>query len=44
MSGGQGGVRYLPRIKKNGISLDELRQYIKTHREDTMGFYAYIDL
>ncbi len=31
-------------INYDTLSLDELRQYILTHREDTMGFYAYIDL
>jgi len=25
------------------LSLDELRQYVLTHREDTQAFYAYID-
>jgi hypothetical protein len=31
-------------INYDTLSLDELRQYILTHREDTMGFYAYIYL
>ncbi len=30
-------------INYNALSLDELRQYILTHREDTKAFYAYID-
>lgn len=30
-------------IKYDALSLDELRQYVLTHREDTTAFYAYID-
>ncbi len=30
-------------INYNALSLDELRQYVLTHREDTTAFYAYID-
>lgn len=27
----------------DSMSLDELRQYVLTHREDTNAFHAYID-
>ena len=30
-------------INYNDLSLNELRQYILTHREDTQAFYTYID-
>lgn len=30
-------------INYDALSLNELRQYILTHREDTKAFYAYID-
>jgi hypothetical protein len=30
-------------INYDTLSLDELRQYVLTHREDTTAFYAYID-
>ena len=30
-------------IKYDTLSLDELRQYVLTHQEDTTAFYAYID-
>jgi hypothetical protein len=32
------------RLSRESVKrLDELRQYILTHREDTTAFYAYID-
>jgi hypothetical protein len=30
-------------INYDALSLNELRQYVLTHREDTKAFYAYID-
>lgn len=30
-------------INYDALSLDELRQYLLNHREDTTAFYAYID-
>jgi hypothetical protein len=30
-------------INCNSLSLEELRQYMLTHQEDTHAFYAYID-
>ncbi|MDJ0662074.1 MAG: hypothetical protein QNJ42_21685 [Crocosphaera sp.] len=30
-------------INYNDLSLNELRQYILTHREDTQAFHTYID-
>lgn len=30
-------------INYNSLSLEELRQYVLTHREDTNAFYTYID-
>jgi hypothetical protein len=30
-------------INYDTFTLDELRQYVLTHREDTTAFYAYID-
>ncbi|MDZ8109231.1 MAG: hypothetical protein RM338_26890 [Nostoc sp. DedQUE12a] len=30
-------------INYDTLSLDELRQYVLTHREDITAFYAYID-
>ncbi|MDJ0583022.1 hypothetical protein [Crocosphaera sp.] len=30
-------------IDYNALSLNELRQYVLTHREDTKAFYTYID-
>ena len=30
-------------INYDTLSLDELRQHVLTHREDTTAFYAYID-
>ncbi|WP_165691870.1 MULTISPECIES: hypothetical protein [Moorena] len=30
-------------INYDTLSLEELRQYVLTHREDTTAFYAYID-
>jgi hypothetical protein len=30
-------------INYDALSLNELRQYVLTHREDTTAFYAYID-
>lgn len=30
-------------VNYDSMSLDELRQYILAHREDTNAFYAYID-
>lgn len=30
-------------INYETLSLDELRRYVLTHREDTQAFYAYID-
>lgn len=27
----------------DAMSLDELRQYMLSHREDTMAFYEYVD-
>ncbi len=30
-------------IKYEALSLNELRQYVLTHREDTKAFYTYID-
>ena len=30
-------------VNYDTLSLDELRQYVLTHREDTTAFYAYID-
>jgi hypothetical protein len=30
-------------INYDASSLNELRQYVLTHREDTKAFYAYID-
>jgi len=30
-------------INYDTLSLDKLRQYVLTHREDTTAFYAYID-
>lgn len=30
-------------INYDALSLNELRQYVLTHREETKAFYAYID-
>lgn len=30
-------------INYDTLSLDELRKYVLTHREDTTAFYTYID-
>jgi hypothetical protein len=30
-------------INYEALSLNELRQYVLTHREDSKAFYAYID-
>ncbi len=30
-------------INYNSLSLEELRRYVLTHREDTHAFYAYVD-
>ncbi len=30
-------------INYDTLTLDELRQYVLTHREDTTAFYAYVD-
>lgn len=30
-------------INFNQLNLDELREYVLTHREDTRAFHAYID-
>lgn len=30
-------------INYDTLSLDELRQYVLTHREDSTAFYAYIE-
>ncbi len=30
-------------INYNSLSLEELRRYVLTHREDTNAFYTYVD-
>lgn len=30
-------------LNYNALSLEELRQYVLDHREDTQAFYTYID-
>ncbi|MGK7945993.1 MAG: hypothetical protein AB4058_16135 [Microcystaceae cyanobacterium] len=30
-------------INYNSLSLEDLRRYVLTHREDTHAFYAYVD-